>query len=357
MRRIHRTMFAASSLAVGLFGCAQPGTRGADPATRIAFVIHGGAGVLSTPELTPERRREIVAALHEACRTGQSILESGGTALDAVTAAVVFLEDDPHFNAGRGAVFTHDGHCELDAALAEGHTRRAGAVAALMHVKNPIRLARAVMEHSEHVMLIGAGAEAFAQERGLELVDNTYFQTEFRRQQLEKRLLEEKANAMRSTEGGPSSTNKPYGTVGAVALDRFGHLAAATSTGGMTNKRYGRVGDAPILGAGTYADGEVAVSATGWGEYFIRLGVAHEVAARCVHRHDPLSVAAQSVIDAVGQLGGDGGLIALDRSGNLAMPYNSEGMYRAWIDSHGVIRVAIHGDEESVADRTSQLSR
>jgi L-asparaginase / beta-aspartyl-peptidase len=263
------------------------------------------------------------------------VLAVGGNSLDAVAAAVAVLEDAPQFNAGRGAVFTADGTNELDASIMEGHTRRAGAVAGLRRVRHPVVLARAVMERSPHVMLVGEGAEAFAKSVDIELVDPEYFRTEHRWQQLQRIKAAEKAQAAL-----PGAAY--FGTVGAVARDRHGHLAAATSTGGMTNKRWGRVGDSPILGAGTWADTGCAVSATGWGEYFIRLAVAHDICARVAYRGDSVAVAAQQVIMTdVPALGGDGGVIAIDADGNLALPFNTSGMYRAWIRRDGSRATAI----------------
>ncbi len=279
--------------------------------------------------MTPEREAEYRAALRAALDAGYAVLEGGGTSLDAVTAAVRSLEDHPLFNAGKGAVLNAEGVCELDASIMDGSTRAAGAVAGVRHVRNPILLARAVMEKSPHVLLSGDGAETFAKARGLELVAGDYFITEPRRQ--EQQRLQEK-DAASPAAGGPS----PQGTVGAVALDRHGHLAAATSTGGMTNKRFGRIGDSPIIGAGNYAhDATCAVSATGHGEFFIRSVVAYDVSALMEYRGWPLEKAAAEAIRKMGALGGTGGLIAVDARGHVALPFNTAGMYRAYRQSAG----------------------
>lgn len=294
-----------------------------------AMVIHGGAGTISRESLTPEREKAIRADLDRALDAGQAVLGAGGAALDAVTAAVQVLEDSPYFNAGKGAVFNADGVNELDSAVMDGHGQRAGAVAGVHRIRNPVLLARAVMEKSPHVMLVGDGAEAFATGIGMALVDPSYFRTEERWQQLQ--------DAKKRTSAGIALPRRYYfGTVGAVALDASGHIAAATSTGGMTNKRWGRVGDAPIIGAGTWADAGCGVSATGWGEFFIRLNVAHDICARVAYRGDALKDAANAVVmQRVPELGGDGGVIAIDAKGEIAMPFNTAGMYRAWIDRDG----------------------
>ncbi len=305
------------------------------------LVIHGGAGIIRK-DMTAEIERDARAALRRAIEAGRAELDAGKPALDAVTAAIVVLEDDPNFNAARGAVFTHDGRNELDAAIMEGHTRRAGAVAGVHTVRNPVTLARAVMEQSRHVLLVGDGAEAFAKSVGIPLADPEYFRTERRWQQLQKALREENAGAASSD----YETARHFGTVGAVALDRSGHLAAATSTGGMTNKRWGRVGDSPLIGSGTWADARCAVSATGWGEFYIRTAAAHSICARVAFLKEPLAKAATTVINGeIPALGGNGGAIALDRDGNIAMPFNTDGMFRAWLDRDGGIHVAIYADE------------
>ncbi|KQY49896.1 isoaspartyl peptidase/L-asparaginase [Lysobacter sp. Root494] len=308
---------------------------------KTALVIHGGAGVIERSALSAADEREVRAALNRALDAGNAVLAKGGSALDAVEAVVVTMEESPQFNAGKGAVFNAEGRHELDASIMEGHTRRAGAVAGVTTVRNPIRLARAVMEHSPHVMLAGVGAEKFADTRPeLERVKNSWFDTERRRQQLEAAQAKEKAGAALVEKG------KYFGTVGAVALDAQGHIAVATSTGGMTNKRWGRVGDSPVIGAGTWADERCGVSGTGWGEFYIRNAVAHDICARVAYRGDALSVAADEVVNKiVPGAGGDGGAIALDRDGNIAMPFNTSGMYRAWIKPDGSRGTAIFRDE------------
>ena len=316
-----------------LFCCALAG------AATPVLVIHGGAGVIRK-DLTPEKEKLVRADLQTALEAGYAVLKSGGSSLDAVGKAIVVLEDSPRFNAGKGAVFTHDGRNELDAAIMDGATLRAGAVAGVHRVKNPVLLARAVMEKSPHVFMVGDGAEAFAQSVGIELVDPSYFRTDERWKQLQDALKAEAA-------GQQSSLGRMihYGTVGAVALDKAGHLAAATSTGGMTNKRYGRVGDSPIIGAGTYANAHCAVSATGWGEYYIRTVAAHDICTRVEYAKEPIARAAKEVvIDVIPKLGGDGGVIALDDQGNFTTPFNTDGMYRGWVDKDGKVHVAILGD-------------
>jgi len=302
------------------------------------LVIHGGAGVVAR-DVTPEREKAVRAALQRALESGYAQLKAGKPALDAVTAAITILEDDPLFNAGKGAVFNHDGKNELDAAIMDGSTLRAGSIANVHRVKNPILLARAIMEQSPHVMMVGDGAEQFAKSVGIELVAPGYFHTDERWRQLQSALKEE-----REKTAAPAKAPH-HGTVGAVALDTQGHLAAGTSTGGMTNKRYGRVGDSPIIGAGTYANAKCAVSATGWGEYYIRANAAHDICARVEYGGKPLAQAAKEVVmDVIPKLGGDGGVIALDADGNFAMPFNTEGMYRGWVDKNGKIHIAIFAE-------------
>jgi beta-aspartyl-peptidase (threonine type) len=285
------------------------------------LAIHGGAGTLPRADMSAESEARYRAGLSEALAAGFAVLESGGTSLEAVTRAVVVLEDCPLFNAGRGAVFTHDGQNELDASIMDGATRKAGAVCGLAHVKNPIELARAVMEHSEYVMLSGSGAEEFALTRGVALVPRSYFYTEARWRQLER---------LRADETALSPLTISLGTVGAVAADAAGRLAAATSTGGMTGKRFGRIGDSPVIGAGTYADRGCAVSATGHGEVFIRLAVAHEICARVRLGGRTLVEAVREVVlEELPAQQGEGGVIAIDRESRIVMEFNSEGMFRA----------------------------
>jgi L-asparaginase / beta-aspartyl-peptidase len=300
------------------------------------LAIHGGAGTLPRAEMRGEQELNYRAGLAEALDAGYAVLHARGTSLDAVTRAVMVLEDNPLFNAGRGSVFTHDGRNELDAAIMDGHTLRAGAVSGLTHIKNPIDLARAVMEHSEYVMLSGAGAEEFALSRGVALVPQSYFHTPERWRQLER---------VRSGDAGLSAlTISHVGTVGAVALDDDGRVAAATSTGGMTGKRYSRVGDSPIIGAGTYADDRsCAVSATGHGEIFIRAAVAHDICARMRFGGRSLRDAVREVVlEELAALHGEGGVIAIDPSGEIAMEFNSEGMFRASRKSGEEPRIAVY---------------
>ena len=324
------------------------------------LVIHGGAGVILRGEMTPENDRAYRAKLQEAVDAGYAVLDRGGSALDAVVTAIRVLEDSPLFNAGYGAVLNADGVCELDAAIMDGHTLAAGAVAGLQHIKNPILLARAVMEKSPHVMMIGEGAEKFAREAGFALVPNTDFQTDRRRKDLERAKALEKHDASdRSRQSFQErffpedpdprdnfSKEHRWGTVGCAALDQAGNLAAGTSTGGLTNKKFGRVGDSPIIGAGTYANNATcAVSATGHGEYFVREVVGHDISAQMEYRGLPLAEAAAATLAKVGRLGGDGGLIALDRQGHVALPFNTPGMYRGFRLSDGRNLVELYGDK------------
>lgn len=297
----------------------------------IALVIHGGAGTLEKSLMTPAKRKNYEAVLTQSLTNGYAILKKGGSSLDAVEASIHVLEDSPLFNAGKGAVFTHDGTNELDASIMNGQTLEAGAVAGVKHIQNPISLARAVMEKSPHVLMTGDGAEAFASLLGIPKVEQSYFYT----QEKWDLLQEVKREAQQA---------KPFGTVGAVALDRAGNLAAGTSTGGMTNKRFGRVGDSPIIGAGTYANNQAcAVSATGHGEFFIRTAVAHDIYARMAYANKSLKQAADEVIMGVLKpMGGEGGIIAIDKHGQIETSFNSEGMYRGWVDSQGKVTVKIY---------------
>ncbi len=296
----------------------------------ITIVIHGGAGALEKGRYTEAEEAAYKAALNAALDAGYGVLENGGSALDAVQASIVLLEDSPLFNAGKGAVFTYDGKNELDASIMDGATGEAGAAAGLAHVKNPIRLARAIMEKSPHVMMIGEGAEMFAKEQQLVMVRRSYFRTESRWRAYKDAL--EKDRAARQARGGASLPHDfKYGTVGAVALDKKGDLAAGTSTGGMTLKRWGRVGDAPIIGAGTFADNKsCAVSATGWGEYFIRLTIARDICAQVEYGGKSIAEATADVIhNRLQKSGGDGGVIVLAPDGSYVMDFNSAGMFRA----------------------------
>jgi beta-aspartyl-peptidase (threonine type) len=303
----------------------------------IAIAIHGGAGVISRASMTPENERAYRADLERALDAGYAVLEGGGTSLDAVVAAVRILEDSPCFNAGKGAVFSHAGINELDAAIMDGATQKAGAVAGVKHVRNPIELARMVMERTPHVLLAGEGAEEFALEQGVTLVPGSYFYTERRWKQLE--------DAQRENRIADATSDTDYfGTVGAVALDAHGNLAAATSTGGMTNKRWGRIGDSPIIGAGTYADNATcAVSATGSGEYFMRAVVAHEICARVRLSGVSAAEAARDVVHGLlKDIGGDGGVIVVDKDGALSLEFNTEGMFRGARDSRGRREISIY---------------
>ena len=335
---------------------------------KIGFMIHGGAGVIRRGDLSPEKEKAYRAKLEEAVLAGYKALQDGKSGLDAVQIAINLLEDSPLFNAGKGAVFTADGKNELDAAIMDGKTLKAGAVAGLRRVKNPINLARSIMEKSPHVMMIGEGAELFAKEQNIELVPEKYFWTQERWDSLQRIIKEEKEKRNKSkgtsqklkTEENQKSAvhnsqtlesrllnrDSKYGTVGAVALDKDGNIAAGTSTGGMTYKKYGRVGDVPIIGAGTYANNETcAVSATGWGEYFIRLSVAKDISSLMEYRALPIQQAADMVIkQKLQNLGGDGGIIAIDKFGNMAISFNSEGMYRAYINAEGKPIVEIYKD-------------
>lgn len=309
------------------------------PGARWALAIHGGAGVISKGELSRERESQYRAGLAAALEIGASILRAGGSSLDAVEAAVRTLEDDPQFNAGRGAVFTADGRNELDASIMYGADRAAGAVAGVTRTRNPISLARAVMEHSPHVMLARDGADLFSKEQELEQVDPSYFRTEERWKQLEEWRRQQHLAAIDRTH--------LYGTVGAVALDASGHLAAGTSTGGLTGKRWGRIGDSPVIGAGTYAaDGTCAVSGTGTGEYFIRASAARQVCDRIAWKGQSVQAALDATIADIGSLGGDGGLIALDGEGTIAFSMNTPGMYRGWVAASSAARTAIFSDEK-----------
>src|SRR5213594_2544674 len=310
---------------------------------KIGLAIHGGAGTIERSNMTPEREREYRAGLQRALTAGYEILKRGGSSLDAVEAAVRVLEDDPHFNAGKGSVFTSAGTNEMDAAIMDGKTLAAGAVAALKHVKNPISLARLVMEKSGHVMMDGEGAEGFARVNGIKLVDQKYFFTQERWEALQKIKAAEKDRTGGAGKAVFITDQDRHGTVGAVALDKNGNLAAATSTGGTTNKRPGRVGDTPVIGAGTYANNATcAVSATGDGEYFIRATIARDVSALMEYRGMSLKEAAQTALDKVAKLGGTGGLIAIDNQGNITLPFNTAGMYRGYVDPNGTFVVEIY---------------
>jgi len=326
---------ALAPLALGLAALTacggEPPAQSAAQRPKFMLVVHGGAGTIRREDLTPEREGEYRATLDSAIRAGYEVLNGGGHSLDAVVAVITRLEDSPLFNAGKGAVFTNAGTNELDAAIMDGRTGNAGAVAGVTHIRNPILLARLVMERSPHVMLAREGAEAFALEQGMDTVPASYFYTDWRYQQLEAAQADEK-----------------HGTVGAVALDEYGDLAAGTSTGGMTNKRWGRIGDSPIIGAGTYAsNASCAVSGTGHGEFFIRNTVARDICARVQYLHEPIAEAARKVIneELVAQQA-DGGVIALDPNGDFATPFNTPGMYRGWVGPDGNVVIRIYRDED-----------
>ena len=317
------------------------------------MVIHGGAGTILKSEMTPEKELRYQTTLKLALQKGYEVLQEGKPSIDAVEAALRIMEDSPMFNAGKGAVFTHEGKNEMDAAIMDGKTLKAGAVASVTIIRNPISAARAVLEKSPHVMMVGKGAEKFASEQQLEIVDPSYFFTESRWNSLQKVLKEDSQDQSANHHSHQKNQDeflslsmnedRKFGTVGAVALDKNGNLAAGTSTGGMTDKRYGRVGDAPIIGAGTYANDEVAISCTGWGEFFIRNVVAHDVAALMRYAHKSVKEATEELIfDKVPKLGGDGGLIALDKNGNISMPFNTAGMYRGTVTKDGKIEVFIY---------------
>jgi beta-aspartyl-peptidase (threonine type) len=302
-----------------------------------SLAIHGGAGAITRDRLGERQRGEIEAGLGRALDAGSQVLTAGGSALDAVQAAIAVLEDDPHFNAGRGAVFTYEGKNELDAAIMDGRNRAAGAVAGLTHIRHPVALARAVMERSPHVFLSGEGAEEFARDHGFEMTDPSWFATEARRKALEE---------FKARKVSWFDIDLKYGTVGAVARDAQGHVAAATSTGGLTGKRWGRIGDSPVIGAGTYADDRTcAVSATGAGEFFIRAGVAHTICDRVRFLGESVQQAADAAIAEVGQLGGDGGVIVAGADGSTAFSFSTPGMYRGRADSAGMREIAMFGEE------------
>lgn len=310
-----------------------------------AIVIHGGAGTILKKNMTDEKETEYRTKLEEAIRVGYSILEKGGSSLDAVEKTITILEDSPLFNAGKGAVFTNAETNELDASIMDGNTLNAGASAGTKTVKNPIRLARKIMENSPHVMMAGDGAETYAKEQGLELVAPDYFYVENRMQSLKRVKAKEKQNGnnLKSAFYDTDIKNSKFGTVGCVALDKAGNLVAGTSTGGMTNKRFGRVGDVPIIGAGTYANNATcAVSGTGWGEFFIRATVAHDISALIEYKGLSLREAANLVIQKkVPNLGGNGGIIAVDKYGNIEMNFNTAGMYRASMNDKGKLSISI----------------
>lgn len=327
---------------------------------RVAIAIHGGAGTIRRADMTAELEQQYRQTLEQALRAGHKVLADGGTSLDAMEASIVILEDSPLFNAGKGAVLTSEGRAEMDASVMEGHTLHAGAVASVTTIRNPIKAARAVMKQTPHVLLMGEGAEKFAAEAGLQIVENEYFITERRKKALEeaqRREREQGARVIGIGEGRddtapgrreffPEAEGK-FGTVGCVALDRHGNLAAGTSTGGLTNKRFGRVGDTPIIGAGNYAENATcAVSGTGQGEFFMRLMIAGDVAARMRYLHAPLMEAAAAQMQRMIDMKAQGGLIAMSPDGQVSFVFNTEGMYRGVIGFDGEPHIAIYGDAE-----------
>ena len=315
-----------------------------------AIIIHGGAGTILKKNMTDEMEATYKAKLEEAIKVGYTILKNGGTSTDAVLKTIQVMEESPLFNAGKGAVFTNAGTNELDASFMDGKTLNAGAVAGVKDVKSPIELAIKIMTDSEHVMLSGEGASAFAKEKGLDIVNPSYFYTENRFQSLQKIINQEKTeldhNDKKANFYDPIIKDSKFGTVGCVALDKFGNIAAGTSTGGMTNKRWGRIGDAPIIGSGTYANNKTCgVSSTGWGEYFIRAMVAHDISALMDYKGLTLQEAAKEVIQKkVPKLGGDGGIIAVDKNGTIVMEFNTAGMYRASMNEKGELYIGIYKD-------------
>ena len=338
---------------------------------KIALAIHGGAGTILRSHMTPLLEAEYRSGLETALKIGWSILESGGSSLDAVEATVCSLEDFPLFNAGRGAVFTHEGKVELDAAIMDGQALKAGAVTFVKNIKNPVQLARLVMERTEHILLAGEGANQFAEQMGMKTEPDEYFFTEHRWLQLQEAIaagrvqmdhaddLDEEKNsppyeggvdaALGGRGGSLTTPTKPIGTVGAVACDTNGHLAAATSTGGMTNKKFGRIGDTPIIGSGTYADDICAVSCTGHGEYFMLAATAYDVAARMKYKGLSLEDAAKETIDHLSAIQGEGGLIAVDTNGNVTLPFNSDGMYRGFVTTDSGPTIKIYNKAEPPA--------
>lgn len=319
--------------------------------TKYVLVIHGGAGTILKKNMTPEKEKAYTEGLRQALEAGYAKIKSGQSSLNAVEAAIHVMEDNPLFNAGKGAVLTHEGRNELDASIMDGKTLNAGAVAGVTNIRSPISAARAVMEKSEHVMMAGPGAEKFAKEAGLEVVDPAYFYTERRKRSLQNAIKKDSLksvldhNSFNMPKEGSYDINHKMGTVGAVALDKNGNLAAGTSTGGMTNKKYGRIGDAPIIGAGNYANNKtVGVSCTGWGEFYIRNVVAYDLSALMEYAGLSVEEAGKKVIKKVGDQGGHGGLIALDKNGNVSMPFNTAGMYRGTVTTDGKIEIKFYED-------------
>jgi len=316
---------------------------------KFVLAIHGGAGTILKKNMTDSMEQAYRIVLEQALRMGYQKLQEGKSSLEAVESAIHVMEDSPLFNAGKGAVFTHDGRNELDASIMDGKSLAAGAVAGVTTIKNPISAAKAVMEQSEHVMMVGKGAEEFAKQVGLTILDPSYFWTEARWEALQKVSKDDSTRTQldhdqkQSSRLGVINKDAKFGTVGCVALDKAGNLAAGTSTGGMTNKKFGRVGDSPIIGAGTYANNNTcAVSCTGWGEYYIRTVAAYSVSALMEYKGERVDQASRQVIDRIGEMGGNGGMIALDKNGHVAMPFNTAGMYRGTVTKDGKITVEIY---------------
>jgi beta-aspartyl-peptidase (threonine type) len=333
-------------LSLFLMSCAT--TSKEEKINDFAIIIHGGAGTILKKNMTDEKEAAYKAKLEEAIKVGYTILKNGGTSTEAVLKTIQVMEESPLFNAGKGAVFTNAGTNELDASFMDGKTLNAGAVAGVKDVKSPIELAIKIMTDSEHVMLSGEGASTFAKEKGLEMVDPSYFYTENRFQSLQKIIKQEKTqldhDAKKANFYDPTIKDSKFGTVGCVALDKNGNIAAGTSTGGMTNKRWGRIGDAPIIGSGTYANNNTCgVSSTGWGEYFIRSQVAYDISAQMEYQKKSLKEATKDVIqNKLTKLGGTGGIVALDKNGNMSFEFNTEGMYRASMDEKGELILKIY---------------
>ncbi|MHA4846605.1 isoaspartyl peptidase/L-asparaginase family protein [Flavitalea antarctica] len=350
-------LFLNTFLGLSVFAQVKPGS---SAGVKPVIVIHGGAGTILKSQMTPEMETRYIAGLEEALKKGYDVLQKGGTSLDAVEAAVMVMEDNPLFNAGKGAVFTNEGKNELDAAIMNGRNLAAGSVAGVTVIRNPITAARAVMEKSGHVMMVGPGAEKFASLNGITIVEPSYFYTESRWKSLQRMRRDDSLKTQldhadtslkkKTSYSHPEDKNWKYGTVGAVALDVKGDLAAATSTGGMSNKKFGRVGDAPLIGIGTYANNATcAISCTGWGEYFIRLGMAKTISDMMEFGKFSLKNASEEMImkrlPALGKTDGelaDGGLVAVDKNGNISMPFNSAGMYRGYIDKDGKMVIQIY---------------
>lgn len=349
MKTISKTFCIAAGCFFLLASCKNKERDSAAP--KYVMVIHGGAGTIEKQFMTPEKEKAYINALTEALQNGYNNIKQGKSSMDAVQAAINVMENSPLFNAGKGAVFTHDGKNELDASIMDGQTLKAGAVAGISNIKNPINAARAVMEKSEHVMMVGRGAEQFSAANGCDTVPASYFFTQERWDQLQRTIKEEEngraafndIDIKKSSISGISHKDKKFGTVGAVALDKNGNLAAGTSTGGMTNKKYGRVGDSPIIGAGTYCNNKTAgISCTGWGEYYIREVAANRMSSLIELKKLSVVDAAKQVIAEIGKMGGDGGIIGLDRSGKVAMEFNTSGMYRGTVDENGKITIHIY---------------